>query len=82
MDDGLKISVDKPAIVLIEKDDNMYNITVSDPTYTQSDLTLSLNKKLEVVNGVTITEEGCNITIKLPTDDYQGSSITNSYMIE
>lgn len=36
MDDGLKISVDKPAIVLIEKDDNMYNITVSDPTYTHS----------------------------------------------
>lgn len=82
MDDGLKISVDKPAIVLIERDDNMYNITVSDPTCTQSDLTLSLNKKLEVVNGVTITEEGCNIAIKLPTDDYQGSSITNSYMIE
>lgn len=82
MDDDLKVSVDKPAIVLIEKNDSRYHITVSDPTYTQSDLTLSLNKKLEAVDGVTLTEEGCNVAIKLPTDDYQGSSITKSYMIK
>lgn len=79
MDNGLKISVDKPAIVLIETTNGAYNITVADPTYTQSDLTLSLNKKLEATNGVTDTAEGCDISIKLPSDDYQGRGITNNY---
>ena len=79
MDDGLKISVDKPAIVLIERNNNTYSITASDPTYTESSLTLSINKKLKENDGVTSTEEGCSIAIKLPAGDYQGSGVTNIY---
>lgn len=82
MDDGLKVSVDKPAIVLIENSNNTYNITVSDPTYTQSELVLSLNKKLKATDEVTVTEDGCHIAIKLSTGDYLGSSITKSYIIQ
>ena len=81
MDDGLKVSVDKPVILLIERNSNTYNITVSDPNYTESELTISLNKQLELVEGVVNTEDGCEIVIKLPNGDYQGSSKSNVYTI-
>lgn len=81
MDDGLKVSVDKPAILLIERKSNTYIITVSDPNYTESELTISLNMQFEIVEGVTNTEDGCKIVIKLPNSDYQGSSKSNVYTI-
>ena len=79
MDDGLVISSDKPYIVFIEKKGNTYTIAVSDPTYTQANVTLTLNKKMMEKSGVTITEQGSNIIFTLPVGDYVGSSVVDVF---
>lgn len=79
MDDGLVISSDKPSIVFIEKKGNTYTIAVSDPTYTQANVTLTLNKKMIEKSGVTITEQGSNIIFTLPVGDYVGSSVVDVF---
>lgn len=82
MDDGLVVSSDKPSIVLIEKNGNDYTIAVSDPTYTQSNVTLTLNKKIVEKAGVTITEQGSKIAFALPSGDYVGSSVMDVFTVK
>lgn len=82
MDDGLEISSDKPSIVLIEKKGSDYAIAVADPTYAQSNITLTLNKRMVEKSGVTLTEQGCTIVFALPADDYTGSSVMDVFTVK
>ena len=52
---------------------------MSDPTYTQPNVTLTLNKKMIEKSGVTITEQGSNIIFTLPVGDYVGSSVVDVF---
>ncbi|MDR3219789.1 MAG: discoidin domain-containing protein [Dysgonamonadaceae bacterium] len=71
MDNGLSISSDKKAIVLIEVENTNYRISVSDPTYSESEIRLALNRIFEDENTV--------LTFTLPEGDYTGSTITKNY---
>jgi len=62
MKDGITVQVDKPSLVLVEKNTAGYNVTVSDPNYNAA------NK------AVTITINNQPTTINLPTGDSLGSS--------
>ena len=64
MKDGLTVQVDKPSLVLIEKNTAGYNVTVSDPNYNTA------NKS------VLVTINNQPTTINLPSGDYLGSSIS------
>ena len=48
-------------------------------TYTQANVTLTLNKKMMEKSGVTITEQGSNIIFTLPVGDYVGSSVVDVF---
>jgi chondroitin AC lyase len=79
MDDGLSITSDKAAMVLVEKDDQNLQISVSDPTYSASEIKLTLNRMFE---GVDSTPEGnTELAFILPDGDYTGSTVTKSFEI-
>jgi len=81
MSDGLQITSSKPALVLIEKQQNRYSISVADPTYEQTNLTLSLNRK---VSGQEVSYINNTSVLKIffPSDPLAGSTVTSSYIIE
>jgi len=64
MGDGQTVTVDKPSLVLIEKDTTGYNVTVSDPNYNAANttLTVTINNQATIFN--------------LPTGNYLGSSVS------
>ena len=79
--DGLQITSDKPALILIEKQLDRYSISVADPTYEQTDLTLSLNLK---VSGQEVSYINNTSVLKIffPSGPLAGSTVTSSYVIE
>lgn len=81
MGDGLQITLDKPALVLIEKQSGRYLISVADPTYSQSRLTLSLNRKI-AGQGVSYSGNTSVLEIAFPLGQMTGSTVTNLYLIE
>jgi len=81
MGDGLQITSDRPALVLIEKHSNRYLFSVADPTCEQTNLTLSLNHKVSgqevsLINNMSV------LKIVFPRGPLAGSTITSSYIIE
>ena len=81
MTDGFQITADKPALILIEMQTNKYSISVADPTYEQSSLTLSLNRKISG-QGVSYSGNTSVLEIALPLGQMTGSAVTNLYLIE
>ena len=81
MGDGLHITSDKPALVLIEKQLDRYSISVADPTYEQTNLTLSLNRKVRGQE-VTYSNNTSVLKITFPSGSFAGSTVTSFYIIE
>lgn len=81
-DDEFTISSDSPAICLIEKENNSLVISIGDPLFSQSSITLSIDKKLEEASGVTVTGESSTIKFSMPTGDMTGSSITQTFKLQ
>lgn len=79
MDDGLAITSDKAAIVLITATEGTYDISVSDPTYSQDKITLTVNEELEAVSRFAAGESNTVLEFILPKGNNLGSTITNSY---
>jgi hypothetical protein len=77
MADGLNITCDGKAIVMIEKKTAGYAISVADPIHRQAKIKLVINKK---VNGkyVAPSGKGSAITFGLPAGDYTGSTLTQN----
>jgi chondroitin AC lyase len=75
---GLIVTADKPALVLIEQEGSDYQLSVADPKYNATSVSLTFNKHL---SGENVVSEGASttITFTLPVGDYTGSSITNRY---
>jgi chondroitin AC lyase len=67
MGDGLTITSDAKGMVYIEKMLESYNVSVSDPIYSQKDVNITLNNK--------------TIHFDFPQGDYQGSTTTQSYKL-
>ncbi|WP_018341669.1 polysaccharide lyase family 8 super-sandwich domain-containing protein [Cytophaga aurantiaca] len=77
--DGLSVTVDKPALVYVEKNNNGYAVSVSDPLYIDNNtIKVQLNKLLSGPDAIAYTYSTI-ITAAMPTGDYVGSSITNQY---
>lgn len=79
MGDGLSITSDKKAIVLLEKEENGYKILAADPTHLETTVKITINKNLTGPNAV-YTAGSTDIVVTLPLADYRGSSIVNSYV--
>ncbi len=79
MDDGLRVSSNKEALVLIDVNDTEYEISVSDPTYSQSEIQLTVNRKL--MSG-TVSGDSTVLLFTLPSGDYTGSTVTGTYREE
>lgn len=67
MGDGLTVTSDAKGMVYIEKTPESYNISVSDPVYSQKAINITLNNK--------------TIHLDFPQGDYQGSTATYSYKL-
>jgi hypothetical protein len=75
---GLTVTADKPALVLIEQEGANYQLSVADPKHNATSVSLTLNKQLSGANVVS-AGTSTTITFTLPTGDYTGSSVTNQY---
>lgn len=76
MGNGLTIFSDKKAIVLIREYSGNYRISVSDPLYNQSSVTIKINKHVDkgtYANGYT------TLNINFNTGDAVGSTFTDFY---
>jgi chondroitin AC lyase len=75
---GWTITSNKPALVLIEQTDNECKLSVADPKYAETTIQLILNKQLSG-NNAEVSGNNTTIAVNLPTGEYKGSSVTNSY---
>lgn len=78
MGDGLVITSDKRAMVLLEKAGSSYTISVSDPTQTATTINLVINKNLSGPNAISDSGK-TTISVTLPSGAFAGSSVVNSY---
>jgi hypothetical protein len=78
--DGLTVSSNKEAMVLIDRTADGYSVSVADPMYTASGVTIVLNKDLTGPNA-TVAGGSTTIAVALPAGDYQGSTVTNTYTL-
>lgn len=76
--DGFTVSSDKAAMVLLKNNPTGIQITVSDPTYSQANIKLTISKKLKGGN-VEDSNNGSIINVNLPTGDFTGSSVSVQY---
>jgi len=76
MKDGTSITSDKKATVLLEKKTGGYQIAIADPLHHQSQLTLTLNKKLKGP-GLSFDGSKSKVVLSFPSGAYRGS--TQSY---
>ena len=79
MGDGLTITSNQRAIVLIKDYPSNYRISVADPLYSQGTITIKLNKQVtgpgsSYASGVT------TINVTMPTGEMTGSTVNNFYM--
>jgi chondroitin AC lyase len=80
LDEELEISADKEALVLIEKYEDGYKFSVSDPLYTASEINLTVNKNL-AGEGVKRQQSHSILNIKLPQGEHTGSSIQKEFQL-
>jgi len=80
MGDGLTITSDKPAIVLIRVYTTSYRVSVADPNYNQSAINITLNRNLSGT-GAVYTAPNTTLAFTMPTDDNTGKTVTNFYSI-
>lgn len=77
--DDLSISVDKKALVYLEKKGDEYEIAVSDPLYKEKSVLLRINRELKGEN-VQTTDGGSVINILFPSGDCAGSTVTKHFV--
>lgn len=80
IEEGLYIGADEPCLILFRNSKKAFSITVSDPTQNLEELDILVSRKLSG-KGVKIDEKGnSTITVKLPSGDEAGKSVSNEYL--
>lgn len=85
LDKGLSLYCDKPCMILLKIKDQKYTISVSDPTYSQQKINISISKTLSGNNAeIALNGNSTNIEFNLPNpnDEYVGSTVTYTYTEE
>lgn len=78
LEDGLQISSDSKAVIMIEEKDNGYQFSLSDPTHQQNEVNISINKLINGSAGVQ-GHSGTKINFKFPQGDNVGNTISSFY---
>ncbi len=80
LESGLTISVDKPAIVMLEVTDNQLNLSIADPNQYEEEIVVTVNTKLEGGKNIVWdpTTGNSEITFTLPQGIYLGKSVKSS----
>ena len=80
LESGLTISVDKPAIVLLEATGNQLNLSLADPNQDQEKIVVAINTKLEGGKNIVWnpTTGISRITFTVPQGIYLGKSVESS----
>jgi chondroitin AC lyase len=81
MGDGLVISSNQKALVLVSKKKNSYDVSVADPLCDQQGANIALSKKLSGANAM-LNSSGTTINIAFPTGDLAGKTVTSNYVIQ
>ena len=76
--DGLIISSDQKAMVLLERQDKGYRLSVADPVYALSSLKITVNKVLKGLYAEQHNQETM-LTFPLPHGDEAGKTVTQFY---
>ena len=78
VESGLTVSVDKPAIVMLEQTGNQLNLSIADPNQYEEEIVVTVNVKLEDDENIVWNPETGNsaITFALPQGIYVGKSNT------
>jgi len=79
LENGLTVTVDKPALLLIQTIATGYKISVADPTQLLSTVVINISKVLSGVGSLNNTDGTTSIFVNLPVGDYKGQSISNEY---
>lgn len=85
LEKGLSLYCDKPCMILLKIKDQKYTISVSDPTYSQQKINISISKTLSGNNAeIALNGNSTNIEFNLPNpnDEYVGSTVTYTYTEE
>lgn len=75
LDKELELSVDKESVILLEKREDGFEISVADPLYQASRINIRLNKKLSGED-VRVEKSHSTIHFELPQGEYTGSTVT------
>jgi chondroitin AC lyase len=79
-DKNLILSVDKPCLVIIQKNSaNEYTISVADPTQQLQQIELTLSKKLKGKNVIKYYNNNTVLKFDLPKADESGKTVTEIY---
>lgn len=78
LDDGLQISSDSKAVIMIEEKDKGYQFSLSDPTHQQNEVNISINKLIKGSAGVQ-EHNATKINFKFPQGDNVGNTISSFY---
>ena len=81
--ESLKISVDRPAIVMLQKYDNQLNLSIADPNQYEEEIIVTVNAKLEAGKNIVYNPKTGNsrITFTLPQNIYLGKTIHQNFVI-
>lgn len=81
----LSLYSDKPCMILLKIKDQKYTISISDPTYSQQKINISISKILSGNNAeIALNGNSTNIEFNLPNpnDEYVGNTVTYTYIEE
>lgn len=82
LSENLTVSSDKRVLLLIDyTSPQTYNVSVSDPVYSQESVNISFSKKLFGDNAA-VNKNGTDVRFYFPEGDYQGSTVTKTYQIK
>ena len=81
LNEGLKVSCEKPCIFLLAIKGTDYIVSMADPLYNSTSIVLTISKSLSGDGAVVSSEKGAtDLKIMLPSGQYTGSSVTKTFI--
>jgi len=78
---SFSISVNNPALLLIQKQNNGYSISIADPTHTLTSISVTTSARLSGYNTTSNADSSTTIKFTLPKGDSAGATVTGSYAL-
>ncbi len=81
---GLKVSVNRPAVILLKKSGNDLEISIADPNEDQKKIIMAVNKKVTGGKNIIYNPQTgiSKITFSLPQGIYLGKAVKQNFKIE